>query len=69
MLKGKLRYKMFDATLSSVQYVTPRQIAKYLKVLAKDKNERIKINLNKVKQLNGNNYLKKLYKKRTSHAA
>ena len=50
-----------------VQYFTETTVRKFYQVLKMGTHQRMRINLSLVRQLNGNNYIKKLYKATAKH--
>ena len=60
---GKEVYKVLEGRQTPVQYfteITVKKIKDYLKI---DDQKRMTLNLNEVRKLHGNNYIKIIYKK------
>lgn len=60
--RGKEVYKIMKGRQVPVQYFTEATYRCFLNILKTDSKKRMTINLSAVRQLNGNSYIKKLYK-------
>lgn len=67
-VRGKMIFKVYHGNKSPVQYFSEAQVRRYKSLFKVDHKNKMTLNLSKVRQLRGNNYLKKLYKKTRSDA-
>jgi hypothetical protein len=63
---GRIVYKVYDRKKNPVQYFSVTDYKYFFWLFKKDHKNRMTLNLSRVRQLNGNNYLKVLYKKRVA---
>ena len=62
--RGKEVYKIMKGKQEPVQYFSAATYRSFHNILKTDAKKRMTINLSAVRQLNGNSYIKKLYKQR-----
>ena len=60
-VSGKEVYKILRGKQIPIQYFTHATVRRFFHLLRPNSKNRFILNLNAVRQLNGNNYIKKLY--------
>ena len=66
-VNGKQVYKILREKQVPIRYFTESTVRKFSQVLKTGTKKRMTVNLSLVRQLNGNSYIKKLYKTTTKH--